>query len=257
MDMADGARLGVKVPARAATAARRLEDQAGYVLHMYPYSETSLIVESFTRQHGRVPLLAKGAKRPGSALRGVLMQFQKVGLSWSGKGDLRTLTRGEWLGGIPSLGQTALFCGFYLNELLLKLLARDDPHELLFDCYERALIALASGAKEAQVLRVFEKELLREIGYAVNLQADALSGEAVDPQARYAYFPETGLRRLRSGESAERELSGAVALAIARDDYSEATTAQHAKQLLRSLIEPHLNGRKIATRQIFFELQQT
>ena len=257
MDMADGARLVARAPARAAAVSRRLEDQAAYVLHMYPYSETSMIVESFTRAHGRVPLLAKGAKRPGSAMRGVLMQFQKVGLSWSGKGDLRTLTRSEWLGGIPALGQTALFCGFYLNELLLKLLARDDPHERLFDCYERALIELARGAREAQVLRVFEKQLLREIGYAVNLRVDAVSGEAVDPQSRYAYMPDAGLRLLRPGESAERELSGKVALAIDRNDYSEAHTALHAKQLMRSLIELHLNGRKIATRQIFFELQQS
>ena len=256
MDMAHADRLAGKVSARRAAIARRQEDQPGYVLHLYPYSETSLIVESFTREHGRVPLLAKGAKRPRSALRGVLMQFQRVGLSWSGKGDLRTLTRGEWLGGIPALGQSALFCGFYLNELLLKLLARDDPHERLFDCYERALIELAHGAKGAQVLRVFEKELLREIGYAVNLQVDAVSGEAVDPQARYAYMPDTGLRRLHAGESAERELSGAVALAIERNDYSESHTAQHAKQLMRSLIELQLNGRKIATRQIFFALQQ-
>ncbi len=257
MDMQEGVRLAARARSRVTAASRRLDDQAGYVLHVYPYSETSLIVESFTREHGRVPLLAKGAKRPGSALRGVLMQFQKVGLSWSGRGDLRTLTRGEWLGGIPALGQTALFCGFYLNELLLKLLARDDPHERLFDCYERALIELASGAKGAQVLRVFEKELLREIGYAVNLQVDAVSGEAIDPQARYAYMPDTGLRRLRSGEAAERELSGAVALAIDRNDYSESSTANHAKRLLRSLIDLHLNGRKIATRQIFFELHQT
>lgn len=256
MDMADGARLAAKASARAAAVPRRLEDQAAYVLHLYPYSETSLIVESFTREHGRVPLLAKGAKRPRSALRGVLMQFQRLGLSWSGKGDLRTLTRGEWLGGIPALGQTALFCGFYLNELLLKLLARDDPHERLFDCYERALIELAHGARSAQVLRVFEKELLREIGYAVNLQVDAVSGDAVDPHARYAYMPDAGLRRLHSGESAERELSGAVALAIDRNDYSDSHTAHHAKQLMRSLIELQLNGRKIATRQIFFALQQ-
>ncbi len=256
MDMTDAGRLAGRASARVSAGARRQEDQPGYVLHLYPYSETSLIVESFTREHGRVPLLAKGAKRPRSALRGVLMQFQRVGLSWSGKGDLRTLTRGEWLGGIPALGQTALFCGFYLNELLLKLLARDDPHERLFDCYERALIELAHGARSAQVLRVFEKELLREIGYAVNLQVDAVSGDAVDPHARYAYMPDAGLRRLHSGESAERELSGAVALAIDRNDYSDSHTAHHAKQLMRSLIELQLNGRKIATRQIFFALQQ-
>ena len=256
MGRSDGDTAEVRRPSPRQVAVRRHSDQPGYVLHMYPYSESSLIIESFTRDHGRVPLLAKGAKRPRSALRGVLMQFQRVALSWTGKGDLRNLTGAEWLGGVPSLGHPALFCGFYLNELLLKLLERDDPHERLFDCYESALMQLASGARGADVLRVFEMEMLREIGYAIDLTIEAATGDAVDPQARYAYLPEQGLRRLHHGERVERELSGADALAIARNDFSDPQTANLAKQLMRTLIERQLNGRRIATRQIFFALQQ-
>ena len=256
MDTTESANLNRHDQPRARANARRLEDQPGFVLHTYPYSETSLIIETFTREHGRVPLLAKGAKRPYSALRGVLMQFQRIGLSWSGKGDLRNLTRVEWLGGIPALGRTALFCGFYLNELLLKLLARDDPHERLFEHYERALISLAGRGRDAEVLRIFEKELLGEIGYAVNLAVEADSGGAVDPSGRYVYDYGNGMRRLRDGESSEREIRGAVALAIERDDYAMAQTGQVAKQLMRGLIEQHLNGRRIATRQVFSALQR-
>lgn len=248
------AEAGVAMPAPESRA-RRQEDQPGYVLHSYPYSESSLIVETFTRAHGRVPLLARGAKRPRSALRGVLLQFQRVGLSWSGKGELKNLTRAEWLGGLPALGQTALFCGFYLNELLLKLLARDDPHERLFDAYDSALHALAAGMRGGDVLRVFEKALLREIGYAVSL-AVAGDGEPLGTGVRYVYEIERGLRRLHAGERAGIEMTGAQALAIERDDYADPAVAGIAKQLLRMLIEQQMNGRMLATRRIFSALQQ-
>jgi DNA repair protein RecO (recombination protein O) len=253
MDMSGS---GATAVAAARRAPRSHEDQPGYVLHTYPYSETSLIVEAFTREHGRVPLLAKGAKRPRSAMRGVLMQFQRISLSWAGRGELKSLTRAEWHGGVPALGQTALFCGFYLNELLLKLLARDDAHERLFDSYETALINLAHGCREAIVLRAFEKELLREIGYAVNLRDEASSGMPLDPQARYTYVPDRGLIRVDSSAATDTEMRGATALAIDRDDYSDPQTAAIAKQLMRTLIEYHLNGRPLVTRRIFFALQQ-
>jgi DNA repair protein RecO (recombination protein O) len=237
--------------------ARRFEHQRGYVLHTYPYSETSLIVETFTREHGRVPLMAKGAKRPRSALRGALMQFQPVELSWSGRGDLRSLITADWLGGLPSLGGSGLFCGFYLNELLLKLLARDDAHERLFDCYETALRELgqSAGQGEARILRAFETELLRETGYALNLSHDE-NGDPIDPEACYLYDPERGPRRLAPGRSADLELLGRTLIGIDNHDYSAPQTAAQAKLLMRYLLNHQLNGKPLATRQIFSELQQ-
>ncbi|MDP1896582.1 MAG: DNA repair protein RecO, partial [Sulfurimicrobium sp.] len=107
----------------------RQEDQPAYVLHTYPYRETSLIVEVFSQNHGRLPLMARGARRPKSAVRGLLLSFQPLQLNWFGKNELRTLHSAEWQGGQPLLQGMALMCGFYLNELLLKLLHRDDPHE--------------------------------------------------------------------------------------------------------------------------------
>lgn len=263
MDLIDSGtteRTAHRVAGDSRAPARRFEHQTGYVLHTYPYSESSLIVESFTRTHGRVPLLAKGAKRRGSAMRGVLRQFQPVELSWSGKGDLRNLTRAEWQGGVPGLRDTALFCGFYLNELLLKLLARDDPHERLFDQYEIAVRALAEGPERggsaAHVLRRFEKELLGEIGYALNLDAEADSSLPIDPTARYTYDPERGPRPLSEHESCEIELSGRTLMAIRSGDYADPMAASQAKQLMRFLLRHHLNGKTLSTRTIFSALQQ-
>src|SRR5918996_4854859 len=143
---------------------RRADHQPGYVLHTYPYKETSLIVEAFTRGFGRVALLARGARRPRSAMRGVLLSFHPLRLSWSASAELGTLISAEWSGELqPSfsfLSGRALMCGFYLNELLLRLLPRDDAHEALFDFYGEALRHLSLGGEQAGVLRSFEKRLL-------------------------------------------------------------------------------------------------
>src|SRR6185295_15598478 len=127
--------------------APRRDDESAFVLHAYPYRETSLIVEAFCADHGRVALVARGAKRPRSELRGLLQAFQPLLISWFGQQELKTLLKAEWRGGSP------LVCGFYLNELLLKLLPREDPHQQLFANYESALADLAAGAPQAPVLR--------------------------------------------------------------------------------------------------------
>src|SRR6266404_4751619 len=136
------------MPARQPTDRR--DAQAAFVLHTYAYRETSLIVETFTADYGRVAMVARGAKRPRSETRGLLQAFQPLMLSWAGGGELKTLLKAEWAGGLPLPRGAALLCGFYLNELLLKLLAREDPHPALFRDYEDALAALSerTGAAE-------------------------------------------------------------------------------------------------------------
>src|SRR5690606_18930874 len=119
----------------SSTARARLEDEHAFVLHTYPFQDTSLIVEAFTRSHGRIGLVAKGARRPKSALRPALLAFQPLAIAWGGRGELRTLTRAESVGAAHSLVGLAMMCGYYVNELVLKLLQRDDPHERLFDDY--------------------------------------------------------------------------------------------------------------------------
>ncbi len=151
------------------TVSKRVDGQSAYVLHLHPYSETSLVVDVFTRDHGRVPLLARGARRPRSAMRGMLMSFQPLELGWFGGGEVKTLAKAEWLGGMPLLGGRCLLLGYYLNELLLKMLPREDPHGVLFDAYAAALRALAAGAADAPELRRFEKTLLKELGYGLTL----------------------------------------------------------------------------------------
>src|SRR5215813_9854469 len=180
------------MPSRAQPLRR--DDQHAFVLHAYPYRETSLIVEAFTREFGRVAMVARGAKRPRSELRGLLQAFQPLLLSWSGQQELKTLLRAEWRGGLPRVGGSALLCGFYLNELLLKLLPREDPHPTLFDDYEAALRQLASGEPQAPVLRGFEVRLLAEMGYAMPLTHEADTGRPIDPHARYYYAFDRGPR---------------------------------------------------------------
>lgn len=229
------------------------DEQRAYVLHTYPYSETSLIVEMFTRASGRVPLVAKGVKRTRSQ-SAALMQFQPFNVSWSGRGDLRTLKKAEWQGGVPHLPPARLFCGFYLNELMLKLLARDDAHEHLFDSYENALARLAGGESEAAVLRSFEKAMLRETGYALALTIDAFTGDAVDGGGRYTYIPGRGPQRLADGGAQAIEISGQTLLDIELDDYSHPRTASEAKMLMRMLVQHQMNGRPLVTRQVFSQL---
>ncbi|MCX7177548.1 MAG: DNA repair protein RecO, partial [Proteobacteria bacterium] len=159
---------------------QRIDGQVAYILHSYAYSETSLILDVFARDYGRLPLLARGARRPRSALRGVLQAFQPLELGWFGAGEVRTLARAEWLGGMPMLGGTGLMLGYYLNELLMKLLPREDAHAVLFEAYATTLHTLSHGStSSAACLRQFEKALLRELGYGIALEREAVSGEAV------------------------------------------------------------------------------
>jgi len=236
---------------------QRLEDQQAFVLHSYPYRETSLVLEVFSRQHGRVALVARGARRPRSALRGLLMGFQPLLLSWFGKSELRTLHRAEWQGGQPQLQGTALLCGFYLNELLLNLMARDDAHEQLFDYYQHTLQCLAGEADHAATLRRFEKHMLQELGYALLLEQEAESGRPINPAANYRYVIERGV--LPDGADAPEGLTvtGKTLLDMAADDYRDAASARQGKQLMRMLINHYLAGKPLHTRELIKDLQRT
>jgi len=237
------------------SARGRVEQAQGFVLHTYPYRETSLIVEAFSRPHGRVALLARGARRPRAALRGALMQFQPLLLSWAGKGEVRTLLKVEWVGGAPMLRGEALLCGFYLNELLLRLLPREDPHELLFDAYAAAIARLAEGVELAPGLRAFEKRLLAEVGYALALDREARTGEAINPVRLYSYEPDRGPVALGGAAQGTPSFSGRVLLRIAREDFSDPETAAQSKVLMRLLINHRLESQQLHSRRILADLQ--
>ena len=239
---------------------KRVDGQAAYVLHLHPYSETSLVVDVFTREHGRVPLLARGARRPRSAMRGLLMSFQPLELGWFGGGEVKTLARAEWLGGMPLLGGRCLLLGYYLNELLLKMLPREDAHAALFDAYAAALYALAAGGADAPELRRFEKTLLKELGYGLTLDVDVDSGLPVAPEQEYAFLIERGpVARVGAGDPASGEaprLRGKTLLDMAADDYADPRTRLESRQLMRTLIAHHLGGKPLQSRRVFIELQE-
>lgn len=232
------------------------DTQQAYVLHSYPYLETSLIVEIFTRERGRVALVARGARRPRSATRGTLLAFQPLLLTWSGKNELRTLNRAEWQGGghAPLRG-LALICGFYLNELLLKLLPRDDPHEGLFGAYRQTLAELAVSADHAAVLRRFEKNLLSELGYGLMLERDADTGAPIAAEKRYVYVAERGPLPGGGGAQAGVELDGQTLLDMQRDNYASTATQQQSKALMRAMINHCLGNKTLHTRQLLRDLQ--
>ena len=233
----------------------RVAGQPGFVLHATPYKETSLIIDLFTREHGRVALVAKGAKRPHSRLRGILHSFQPLSIGWSGKSELRTLTGAEWLGGLPPLEKAALLYGFYLNELLQKLLAREDPHPALFDYYVATLHALAQDESAPIALRKFELALLKETGVGGDLATCITNGRQVEHEIDYVVDPERGPRPARISDVWPR-VSGKTLLDMTSEDYADAATQLQSKFLMRFLLAHHLGGAQVKTRQILIDLMQ-
>jgi DNA repair protein RecO (recombination protein O) len=228
----------------------RIADEPAFVLHHYSYRETSLLLEVFTRLHGRLGLLAKGARRARSPLRTALIPFQPLIVSFSGRGELPTLSGAEPLASAPALGGNLLFCGLYLNELLLRLLHRHDPHERLFDSYAEALGQLSVNAHVEAVLRIFEKRLLEEIGYGLVLDHDVERGAPIQPEVIYRYQSEHG--PVPNGPDREGiPVQGKSLLALAAERLEEAPVLQDAKNLLRALLARHLGGRPLLTRNLF------
>ncbi|WP_027804089.1 DNA repair protein RecO [Paraburkholderia dilworthii] len=250
-----------KAPARrpsrssASASEYRIAEQPAFVLHSYPYRETSLIIDVLSRDHGRLALVAKGAKRPHSALRGVLQTFQPLALSWSGRGEVRTLTGAEWVGGMLPLTGDALLCGFYVNELLVKFCAREDPHPQLFHHYVVTMTRLAHDEPPVQVLRSFERVLLRETGYAMALDR-TVARKAVEASRRYVFDPERGVREASDDVPAQWPVvAGQTLLDMEKDDYHRAQTVAQSKTLMRFLLNTYLGGTPLATRQILIDLQ--
>ncbi|CAB1369356.1 DNA repair protein RecO [Denitratisoma oestradiolicum] len=233
---------------------QRQDDQQAFLLHTHPYSETSLILDVFSRDHGRLALLARGARRPRSALRGVLIGFQRLELGWFGGGEVKTLAKAEWMGGLPLLTGRCLLLGYYLNELLQKLLPREDAHPSLFDAYGEALAALAGDGADAPELRRFEKSLLKEIGYGLSLDREA-DGTPIRPDRRYLYLVERGAVAAQENDGLP-SLAGKTLLDLEADDYRDPRTLAESKLLMRQLLAHHLNGHVLQSRRVFMDLQE-
>lgn len=229
----------------------RVSQEPAYVLHHYDYGETSLLLEVFTRQQGRIGLIAKGARRPRSPLRSALIPFQPLAISFSGRGELPTLTAVEASGSATLIGGETLFCGLYLNELLLRLLHRHDPHERLFLSYAQALARLGADLNAEATLRVFEKRLLEDIGFGPVLDHDVQDGNPLQPEVHYRYLPERGPVAAEGGDDEGIGIQGASLLALARESLEGEAILAETKRLMRALLARHLGDRPLATRDLF------
>ena len=229
----------------------RIDLEPAYVLHARPWRESSLLVEVFGRGHGRLGLVARGARRPKSRMRGCLQPFIPLLLSWRGAGELATLTGAEPEGTVlPPSGSTAIV-GFYLNELLMRFLHRHDPEPALFDHYRVTLDTIASEDDPEPVLRIFEKRLLEAMGYALELEREADSGLAIEPDRQYRYVMDAGPTRRTSDSLPGTCVHGSTLLALAEERIIDRRTLREAKRLMRSIIDAHCGGRGLDSRRLW------
>jgi DNA repair protein RecO (recombination protein O) len=237
--------------------ARRVQLQPAYVLHHRPYRDTSRILELFTRDHGRVSVFARGARasRRGTSFVPLLQPFNRLLVSWNGRGEAGQLTGAEFDGTVLNLPAQQLVNGYYLNELLLKLFARHDPHADVFALYDATIARLKTAEDPLPPLRVFEKRLLDAIGYGLALEHDA-TGQRIDPEASYHYRLEQGPVRVDSVAESPSVYSGSSLLALAREELSEGTSSADARRLLRAALDRCLEGRELRTRQVMLALRR-
>ncbi len=237
------------------SAPRRVQLVPAFLLHHRPWRDSSRILDFMTREHGRVTLFAHGARRPGSPLRGVLQPFLPLLLSWSGRADGGTLTGAE-LAGLPrALPRGQLMSGFYLNELLLRLLPREEEHRQLFDAYAATLDALHAGGSH-QPLRRFELVLLRELGYGLELDREAGSGEPLQPGGYYHFRPGQGVFAVREPGPDPEALPGRDLLALAAGELGGQEVLSVARRVLRAAIGHCLEGRGLHSREVMLALRR-
>lgn len=233
------------------------DGERGFVLHHYPYGETSLLLEAFTYAFGRVGIVARGVRRAGKAFAGAqLRPFQPLLLTWAGRGDLGTLVRAEAPEAAIELKGNAMWCAFYVNELVLRLLHRHEAHADLYVAYDGVLRALAATDCQECVLRIFEKRLLAALGYGLALLRDAHSGEPVHAAAVYRYIADEGPVAAAGARSEGLMVRGSTLIALAREESMDADQLREAKMLLRAALAPLLGGKPLYTRSLFRSMQK-
>ncbi|MGH8478131.1 MAG: DNA repair protein RecO [Gammaproteobacteria bacterium] len=229
----------------------RVELHPAFVIHRRPYRETSLVVEVFSSRQGRVGVVAKGAQRPRSPWRGALQPFQRLLIAWSGRSELGTLTHAEQAGFQQPLSGGRILSGFYVNELLARLLTRGDPHPRLYEAYAEVLTALAGPTADEPLLRIFEKRLLAEIGYGLVLDRDNDGGAAIEDGRDYYYQIDRGPWRVAPADVATTKISGAALIALAREALIGREHLRETKALMRFVLGAYLGGRPLASRELF------
>jgi DNA repair protein RecO (recombination protein O) len=224
--------------------------QPAYLLHQRPYRDSGRILELFSRDHGRVTAFARGVRRAGSPFLPVLQPFNRLLASWTGRGDAGTFTHAEFDGAVRALAPARLMSGFYLNELLLRLLVRHDVNSQIFDEYEQALVELKSPADEGRTLRLFEKRLLDALGYGLSLDREAVTGRAIDADCAYRYREAQGLVRVDGVAEGGLIFSGVSLLSLANEELHDPASRSAARRLLRAALDECLDGRALGSREV-------
>ncbi len=226
---------------------QRVDAAAAYVLHARPYRETSLLIDLFTLEHGLVSVVARGARKPGSRLRALLQPFQSLQVAWQGRSELKNLRSAEATETSCMLQGRALLCGLYLNELLQRLLRPHDPHPRLFVYFRYALNELKLSQDIEGALRTFERQLLEQLGFALN-------AGALQPERRYVWSEERGLVVVEGMSSG---WPGSHLLAIEQDQYDDPAVRRSAKQLMRLRLAPLLGEKPLRSRELFMKRKGT
>jgi DNA repair protein RecO (recombination protein O) len=236
--------------------ARRVSLEPAYLLHHYPWRDSSRIFELLTRSHGRVSVFARASRKSASGLGTALQPFGELLVSWSGRGEAGQLTGAERVRAPATLAGDRLMCGFYANELLMKLLQKQDPHPVLFDAYGLLVAALVdAGADAERALRLFEKRLLDELGWGLNLEHEAASGVPVEAGRAYRYRVDGGPEPVDGVAEGSLIFSGSSLLSLAREELADASSLADARRLLRAALDQCLDGRPLRTREVLVEMR--
>lgn len=240
--------------------AKRVQLQPAFVLHHRPYRDTSRILELFTRDYGRASVFARGARggrNQSAQLTAILQPFNRVLVSWSGRGEAGQLTAAEFDGAFSIMPPEQLVNGYYLNELLLKLFARHDGHSEVFALYAATLAQLKTSREPVRALRVFEKRLLDSLGYGLVLDADAITHEPIDGDRMYHYRLEQGLVRALDVAEGSLVFAGSSILSLAHEELDTAQALADARRLLRAALDRVLDGRELKSRQVLMALRRS
>ncbi|ESS72366.1 DNA repair protein RecO [Methyloglobulus morosus KoM1] len=222
-----------------------LYSQPAFILHQQKYRESSLIIDVLTQDFGRFSLIAKGVRKAKSKSAGILRPFVALSLSYVGKADLRTLTDAEMIGLPNELTGLALYCGFYINELICNFLHKDDPHPEVFQDYRVCLLQLAQGPNLESALRIFELNLMENIGYGIDLSYDLHHEKPIGANKKYLFDKDEGLL-----ENSEGQFSGFALLAMAQRQFDDPVVLSEAKLLMRTVIDSHLHGKLLKSRSV-------
>lgn len=232
---------------------RVIDLQSAYVLHTRAYRETSVIAELWTCQQGRLAVCARGVRGPKSKVRGLMQPFHPLWITWSGRGELATLNKLESAGSPFILAGSRMVCGLYLNELLLRLLARHDPHPDLYTHYTATLEALSQTLSDPQheqiALRCFELELLKQLGYGLAF-TEALNGDALAQDKAYRFIPGHGFIAESATASSLELFSGSLLTSIAKQDFSDWDVLRAAKRILRTALQYYLGDKPLMSREL-------